>query len=161
MSQNSFQVASTFLSIIKTNNFGFKLSLDKFKELLEIVSGGSVDNDDCGQLFALLDADGEGTVDMQELITGFMAIAPVDQRDKATLAFRALDMNNDEALSKEELDSGIAKIFVSSLKLYETPDIETLFKKIIPSIEFAPKEMKKNAFVLCEAATESVRNFFH
>jgi len=127
---------------------------------LESIKGGPVDQDDITNLFAVLDVDGEGTADMQELITGFMAISNVDQKDKAILAFRALDANNDDALTREELDTGIAKIFNSSLKLYDNPSIEVLFKKILVNVEFAPKEMKKNVFELCEQATQAVNTFF-
>ena len=106
------------------------LSLKELKDLL-IELGVPVTNEELTEMTNEIDIEGNGTIDFKEFIL-LMArkMRDYDNEDEYIEAFRIIDKNNDDLISKEELKE--AMTIIGQFVLGESPtdaDIEYMIKE--------------------------------
>ena len=106
------------------------LSLKELKDLL-IELGVPVTNDELTEMTNEIDIEGNGTIDFKEFIL-LMArkMRDYDNEDEYIEAFRIIDKNNDDLISKEELKE--AMTIIGQFVWGESPtdaDIEYMIKE--------------------------------
>jgi Ca2+-binding EF-hand superfamily protein len=125
----SVEMAQNLLDTLSAANVLLK-PIDKatFVKVMQQVSGGKTEEGTLKRLFECLDTNHNGTVDMQEFLTGYTVVAQGSVEQKSTLIFHALDSNGDGYLSKEELKKGLQRCYKGSLKMSSNPELRSSLK---------------------------------
>jgi len=139
-------VLSRFENVTNQNG---EISREDFETVLTgIAEEGNVEDPEMTRLailylFNLFDQDGNGSVNSNELRSGFSILCDGDPDTKAMAAFKLYDTNNDGILSKDEMISYLRSVFTV---VYETKPEDV---KELDVQDCTPSELAENTTNEC------------
>jgi len=103
------------LLTIKSAAINDRLEKDTFTnayvQLLEQHQIDAPSQDVCNAVFDLFDRDGNGVVDMMELVCGMSLLCQGTEQEKIEAVFRAFDEDGDQFVSMEEMNKFLLSVF--------------------------------------------------
>merc|ERR1719456_1657669 len=82
-----------------------------YVQLLEAHSIDAPSQDVCNAVFELFDRDGNGVVDMMELVCGMSLLCQGTEQEKIEAVFRAFDEDGDKFVSMDEMNKFLLSVF--------------------------------------------------
>jgi serine/threonine-protein phosphatase 2B regulatory subunit len=82
---------------------GTTINLDEFTEALSAVSIDETDGEILRRLFTLFDADGSGTINFQQYVSGLALLTRGSLKEKIEFSFKLFDLENTGEITKPEL----------------------------------------------------------